>query len=98
MLGEIIYDWVIYLVDEQLAGKITGMILDLENSRKEDFNMTLQNFETFRLKVLEAQQLIINNQNSTSSDANSSIKAVGEHGASAGGNSSSSFLGNHSNE
>jgi hypothetical protein len=36
------------------------MILDLETSKPDDFEMTLQNYETFRVKVMEAQQLVIN--------------------------------------
>ena len=90
-------------IHRPLAGKITGMILDLETSKPNDFDMTLQNFETFRVKVLEAQQMILNTQMSNgSSDNASSIKGVAEnnvHGTfSVTVNSSASFLGSHSNE
>jgi hypothetical protein len=47
------------------------MILELEDSCPLDFQMTLQNFDTFRMKVLEAQQMILS-QSSSGSDGSSS--------------------------
>lgn len=72
-----------------MAPKVTGMILDLEQA---DFTLTLNNFEIFKTKVLEAAQMLtkISAPHSTMIQGGAAVEAV--RGRVAG--SSSSGYGN----
>lgn len=55
LLGPIIFSYTQKLVDHQSAPKITGMLLGMDSA---DFELTINNYDLFRSKALEAQALL----------------------------------------
>ena len=57
MVGDIIYDYVEELTDEEKAPRITGMIIDLN---EEEMIQAIRDYGKLKAKVKEAEQLLDN--------------------------------------
>ncbi len=57
LLGNLIFNYVSRLVHINFVRKVTGMLLDLLDTPA-DFNLTISDYDLFKLKVREAAALI----------------------------------------
>ena len=58
LLGNLIFNYVSRLVHINFVRKVTGMILDLFENNPADFNLTISDYELFKVKAREAVTLI----------------------------------------
>ncbi len=61
LLGNLIFNYVSRLVHINFVRKVTGMLLDLLDTPA-DFNLTISDYDLFKLKVREAAALISSTQ------------------------------------
>ena len=58
LLGNLIFNYVSRLVHINFVRKVTGVILDLFENNPADFNLTISDYELFKVKVRKAVSLI----------------------------------------